>query len=77
MGLNAYKGSLSVGKHADIVVWDPDQQTNTSNLPFIYPEISIMMGQELYGHVHRTYLRGQLAYCEGQVIPATGRLLKK
>jgi allantoinase len=61
--LDAKKGSIEVGKDADFVVWDPEDE-------FVVEEKALHMqnkktpyhGQRLAGTVKRTFLRGQLIY---------------
>lgn len=74
------KGSLEVGKHADFVVWDPEakfkvgqelvsiewlEQVEPDNLHMKNRITSPYNGQELYGKVQATFLRGTLVYEQG------------
>lgn len=56
------KGGICKGKHADLIIWDPDHKVKISKSFDRYPEMSPFIGEELYGKIHRTYLRGKLVY---------------
>lgn len=70
-GLFDRKGSLDAGKHADLVIWDPEAtwDLDAESLNFRH-KISPYLGRRLKGVVKRTYLRGELAYDAGQFIGA-------
>jgi allantoinase len=76
LNLFATKGSISVGKHADLVLWDPEGLVETTALPFIYPEISPFTNEVLFGKVFRTYLRGQCVYSDN-TLESRGQILMK
>jgi len=63
VSLGDVKGTIEVGKHADFVVWDPEAHwiVESSGLQ-MKNKISPYNGQELYGVVKATYLRGSLIY---------------
>lgn len=64
-----FKGTIDVGKHADIVVWDPDAEfhLNDDHPVFLrHPSISAYMGKRLSGNVLATFVRGNLVYERGQ-----------
>lgn len=71
-----FKGSISPGKHADLVVWDPFASTTVTTSYSQYPEMSPLMGEELDGVIHRTYLRGRLVYSKNSIIPS-GKVITK
>jgi allantoinase len=56
------RGCIAVGKKADLVVWDPDCKFKVSKTFDKYPEMSPMLGEELYGVVHKTFLSGIMTY---------------
>lgn len=74
------KGSLSVGKDADIVIYDPQQEFTVSvhNMHSAYDH-TIWEGCRLHGYPVQTYLRGQLVYDHGNFTgkPGMGRFVKR
>lgn len=72
------KGSIAPGKHADLVVWDPFTKQTIEKTFNKFSEMSPMLGEQLYGIVHRTYLRGQLVYSPGNDnFHSTGSVLNR
>eukprot|EP00358_Blepharisma_japonicum_P005731 CAMPEP_0202944226 /NCGR_PEP_ID=MMETSP1395-20130829/4952_1 /ASSEMBLY_ACC=CAM_ASM_000871 /TAXON_ID=5961 /ORGANISM="Blepharisma japonicum, Strain Stock R1072" /LENGTH=96 /DNA_ID=CAMNT_0049642741 /DNA_START=415 /DNA_END=702 /DNA_ORIENTATION=- len=72
------KGSISAGKDADFVVWDPYQRFEVKSTENIPSEMSPLIGEELYGKVMRTYIRGKLAFNENtRMICAVGEVLRR
>ncbi len=74
------KGSLTVGKDADIVLYDPSQEFTISvnNMHSAYDH-TIWEGCKLHGYPVQTYLRGQLVYDHGTFTgqPGMGRFVKR
>ena len=70
------KGGIKKGKHADFVVWDPENKVKITSTFDKFPQMSPLMGEELYGVVHRTYLRGTLVYSNNRII-SKGLVLKR
>ncbi|KAL9321223.1 hypothetical protein ACSQ67_013062 [Phaseolus vulgaris] len=67
------KGTIEVGNHADIVVWQPEQEFDLDdNYPvFIkHYELSAYMGRRLSGKVLDTFVRGNLVFKDGKHAPA-------
>ncbi|XP_062161688.1 allantoinase [Alnus glutinosa] len=67
------KGAISVGNHADIVIWEPDVKFELNDDYPVYlkhPSISAYMGTKLSGRVLATFVRGNLVYKEGKHAPA-------
>lgn len=76
-GLDKRKGSIEVGKDADLIVFDPEATFTVSpdGIHFRHP-VTPYASQLLSGVVERTYLRGQLIYAQGEHIgSAAGQLL--
>ncbi|XP_047328418.1 allantoinase [Impatiens glandulifera] len=73
------KGSIAVGKHADLVVWDPEKEFDLDEdypVHTKHPSISAYMGSRLSGKVMATFLRGNLVYEDGKHAPvACGNLI--
>ncbi|EEF43258.1 allantoinase isoform X2 [Ricinus communis] len=66
------KGGIVVGKHADIVIWDPNAEFDLSDdLPIYikHSSISAYKGTKLSGKVLATFVRGNLVYREGKHAP--------
>lgn len=68
------KGSIQVGKDADLVVWDPFCKARVSKTFDRFGEMNPLVGEELYGAVFRVYLNGEVVYGSGGVVPA-GKIL--
>jgi hypothetical protein len=66
------RGSISKGKFADLVVWTPYCRTVAKG-PEYYKEMSIFDGKELFGVIHKVYLRGNLAFDNGEFLKAGRR----
>ncbi|HEY3886465.1 MAG TPA: allantoinase AllB [Vicinamibacterales bacterium] len=65
-GLDARKGSIEVGKDADLVIWDPDQ-TDVVDERRLHQRHTRTpyAGRRLSGRVIETYVRGRLVYRDG------------
>ncbi len=76
----ADKGSLSVGKDADIVIYDTkkDVTIHVDNMHSDYDH-TIWEGKELHGYPVQTYLRGNLVYDNGEFVgtPGMGKYVKR
>jgi allantoinase len=76
-GLPHLKGSIAVGREADLVIWDPDGETlvTTASLQHRHP-VTPYEGMRLRGRVRRTLLRGEVIFDDGTFVGAPrGRLL--
>lgn len=62
-----HKGSLEVGKDADIVVWDPEASFVIDNKYPIYfkNKVTAYKGHKYYGKVMTTFARGRKVFSEG------------
>lgn len=67
LGVSQKRGSIEKGKWADLLVWQPFEKS-TQGRPK-YPQACPYSGKELYGRVQSVYVRGRLAYHEGQAFP--------
>jgi allantoinase len=74
-GLEERKGSLAAGYDADLVVFDPDAQFILSTEDLQYRHlVSPYLGENLYGKVRATFLRGATVYQQGSFAdPPIGR----
>lgn len=73
-GLSRHKGSIAVGKDADLVVFDQDGESvvEGSALQHRHP-ITPYDGMRLRGEVVTTILRGQMVYDDGTITSGLGR----
>ncbi len=74
------KGSLTVGKDADVVVYDPEKTYTISvkNMHSDYDH-TIWEGKTLKGYPVQTYVRGKLVYRDGEFVgtPGYGQFVKR
>lgn len=78
-GLEGRKGSIEVGRDADLVVWDPEAEwtVEPARLHHRHP-ITPYAGLTLPGVVRSTWLRGERIYHDGAFPPSpSGRLLSR
>ncbi len=74
------KGSLLVGKDADVVIYDPDKDfTITCDAMHSDYDHTIWEGKQLHGYPVQTYLRGRLVYDNGEFVgePGMGEYIKR
>ncbi len=79
LGLDSVKGSITPGKQADLVIFDPDQKWTVCGKELEHRhKITPYEGVELTGKVVATYLRGQPIYERGKIASEpTGRLVTR
>ena len=74
------KGSLTVGKDADIVLYDPNKDVTISldNMHSDYDH-TIWEGVAVHGYPIQTYVRGKLVYDNGEFVgePGYGEFVKR
>jgi len=74
------KGSLAIGKDADIVVYDPTKNFTISvaNMHSDYDH-TIWEGKSLHGYPVQTWLRGRLVYDNGEFVgePGYGQYIRR
>ncbi len=74
------KGSLTVGKDADLVIYDPNKEFTISinNMHSDYDH-TIWEGKKLHGYPVQTYVRGQMVYDNGEFVgkPGFGEYIKR
>ena len=76
----ANKGSLAVGKDADIVIYDREKSFTVSSANMHSAcDHTIWEGKNLSGYPVQTYLRGNLIYDNGEFVgkPGTGKFVKR
>jgi allantoinase len=63
VGLDQRKGSIAVGRDADIVIWNPDREFRvSSSLIHHRHKLTPYAGEILHGVVEKAFLRGQMVY---------------
>lgn len=76
----AQKGSLTVGKDADIVIYDPEKEfiVSVTNMHSDYDH-TIWEGKKLKGYPEKTFVRGKLVYDDGAFVgtPGYGKFVKR
>ena len=67
-GLERQKGVLSSGKHADIVVWDPEAYADTSETSLYHKhKVTPYADMKLKGKVVATFVKGSLVFSDFDV----------
>jgi len=76
-GLDRRKGAIAPGLDADLVIWDPEAETQVDPAHIRHRHnVTPYSGQSLLGRVETTYLRGRPVFEDGRLDPEpSGRLL--
>jgi allantoinase len=65
-----WKGTIAVGKNADLVVWNPEARWTVDPARLrTRHRLTPYAGRELKGVVEATYLKGEKIYAGGEVLP--------
>ena len=59
------KGSIAEGKHADLIVWNPNEVIDPAYCES-FPQMSVYRNKELQGKILQVYLKGKLAFDNGK-----------
>jgi dihydropyrimidinase len=74
------KGSLTVGKDADVLLWDPAAEyTISAQTQAMNTDYSMFEGWQVKGNVAKVFSRGELVVDEGRFVgtPGRGRFVKR
>jgi allantoinase len=75
-GIQKSKGKIQKGYDADLVVWDPGKSfIVTENIIQHKHKITPYLGEELFGVIEQTYLKGEKVFDNGSFIFNKGNLL--
>jgi allantoinase len=76
VGLSQRKGSLSPGRDADIIIFNPDKEFRVTSETIEHRhKLTPYAGEVLHGVVEKTFLRGQMVYDGGELSSPQGSLL--
>ncbi|CAG9335866.1 unnamed protein product [Blepharisma stoltei] len=73
--IDSFKGSISPGKHADLVIWKP-HETVIAKSYSKFPDMCVFRGKELYGKIEEVYVRGQLAFQGNNFYPVGRKIVR-
>ncbi len=78
VGLQHRKGMIAAGFDADFVIWDPDKRYSVTTERIVHRhKISPYVGEELFGTVEQTYLRGTRVFDRGAFAGPAGEPILK
>ena len=72
----SHRGSIAKGKFADLIVWNPYCRDIVSSC-HEYQRLCTFNGVEMHGKIEKVYLRGKLAFDNGQFYPNGKRINNK
>ena len=76
VGLSQRKGSLSPGRDADIIIWNPDKEFRVTSETIEHRhKLTPYAGEVLRGVVEKTFLRGQMVYDGGELSSPIGQIV--
>ena len=64
LNISGMRGSISKGKLADLIVWNPFERYVVGKEYSPFPELSPYLGMELFGKIYKVYLRGNLVLAD-------------
>mmetsp|Transcript_24924 Transcript_24924/g.24604 ORF Transcript_24924/g.24604 Transcript_24924/m.24604 type:complete len:110 (+) Transcript_24924:1676-2005(+) len=65
LNIHDSRGSIEKNKYADLIVWAPYERFKAKEENPEYEKVSPFVGMEMLGKIHYVYVRGKLAYEEG------------
>ena len=75
-GIEQMKGSIAIGRDADLVLWDPDAESAVDPAALYHRHpVTPYAGMQLRGVVRTTFLRGQVVYDDARFPEGAGRLI--
>lgn len=76
VGLGHYKGSIEVGKNADLIVWDPHETflVCSDSFPMKHPQLNVFQGRLMKGKIYAVFCRGKQSYAS-PTFTACGKLI--
>ena len=78
-GLDRRKGTLAIGRDADLMIWNPDARFRVTPAQLHHRhKVTPYAGRELAGVVETTFLRGQMVFDQGELPSAPiGQVLRR
>lgn len=79
-GMYPRKGTIAIGSDADLVLWNPDvDDTISVETQKSKSDYNVYEGYKIRGRASETFLRGKLAFKDGEVLskPGEGQFLKR
>ena len=76
LGISQTRGAISKGRCADLVLWEPETVTVGCSYG-ADPEVNPYHGVKLRGKVRKVWVRGQVAFCDGEFWPVGERMKRE